>query len=322
MGRSRVHLIAVATSAAQRLGALGMGDVRSFRGWVARLLGERYRVTADLTCLRAKEDEYRGGRTDDVRRARDLQEALADDETAAIVALCGGAWFTRVLHRIDFGVLDHRRTSVRVFGSSEMTSLVNIVARYKRGQGIHDVMPLFILDKARPKRRASQAFDAYWSDVDRMISGQGSTRPLRGELLSGTLPRRSTIRVVGGNLTLVASLLGGPFAGAVRTRGRWLALEDVNEKPERIDRMLAQLRLAGMLDAVEGLLLGDFHRGRDDLHDAVAALLRFHLPNRRIPVVGRCNFGHVWPSAPLPLNQPSEMVRRGRDVHIPYTMNA
>ena len=95
-----------------------------------------------------------------------------------------------------------------------------------------------------------------------------------------------------------------------------MALEDVNEKPERIDRMFAQLRLSGMMDGLEGVLLGDFHRGDRCLREAVAACLRYHLPARRTPVVGRCDFGHVWPASPLPLNQ-SLLVRRvGREVRI------
>jgi len=110
--------------------------------------------------------------------------------------------------------------------------------------------------------------------------------------------------------------MGGPFVRAFRTRGRWLALEDVREKPERIDRMLAQLRLAGLFDGLAGVLLGDFRRGRDDLHDAVVALLRVHLPDRRAPIVGRCNFGHIWPAAPLPLHRRLQVLRRGREVQI------
>jgi len=317
-----VHLIAVGSSIASRLSKLGLGDVDELRARVAGALGGQFRVTADRACWLANEDDRRGGRTDDVRRARDLQRALGDDRVAAIVALAGGAWFTRVLRRIDFGVLQRRTTRVHLFGSSEMTPLINIAGRYRQAIGVHDVMPVFLLDVVRPKRRAASAFDACWADVARMISGNASSRVLTGTLLSGRLPGQSTIRVVGGNLTLVAAMMGGPFARVVSGRGRWLALEDINEKPERIDRMLAQLRMAGALDGLEGVLLGDFHRGKDDLHDAVVSLLRFHIPTRAIPVVGRCNFGHIWPAAPLPLHRPLQMTRRGREVRINASTDA
>jgi len=314
--RPRVHLIAVGSSIASRLAKHGLHDVDGLRARVAQALGGRFRVTANRACLLADEDDRRGGRTDDVRRARDLQRALGNGRVAAIVALAGGAWFARVLRRIDFSVLQRRTTPLHLFGSSEMTPLINIAGRYRQAIGVHDVMPMFLLDTVRPKRRAESAFDTYWADVDRMTSGSASLRDLTGTLLSGRLPGRTTIQVAGGNLTLVAAMMGGPFARAVSGRGRWLALEDVNEKPERIDRMLAQLRMAGALDRLEGVLLGDFHRGKEDLHDAVVALLRFHLPTRAIPVIGRCNFGHVWPAAPLPLHRPLQMTRRGREVRI------
>jgi len=315
MPRRRVHLIAAGSPAGADFPRFGFDGVRDLRDRIAESLGGQYLVTADARCLLADEDDQHGGRTDDVRRARDVQRALAEDRVAAIVALRGGAWFTRVLHRIDFDVLRRRDTPVCVIGSSEMTSLVNIVARYRRGVGIHDIMPLFVLN-AVPKRSALHAFDAYWQDVRRMIAGQPSSRVLTGTLLSGTMSRRATIRAVGGNLTLVSTLMGSPFARAVSTRRRWLAIEDVNEKPERIDRMLAQLRLSGMMDGLEGVLLGDFHRGDEDLRDAVAACLRYHLPDRRVPVVQRCDFGHVWPAAPLRLNQPLPVRRVGREVRI------
>ncbi len=316
MAKRRVHLIAVGSPIGPDLRKLGLTDVGALCRRVAQALGGGFRVTADAGGLLATEDDRQGGRTDDARRARDLQRALADDTVAAVVALRGGAWFTRVLRRLDFDVLRRRSTRLHVFGSSEMTSLVNIVASYRRGVGVHDVMPMFVLNASRSKRQATRDLDTYWSDVAAMMAGGPSSRSLTGTLLTGRLPRESTIRAVGGNLTLVAAMMGGPFARAVRTRKRWLALEDVHEKPERIDRMLAQLRLSGLLDDVEGVLLGDFHRGREDVHDAVVALLRYHLPSRKTPVVGRCNFGHVWPAAPLLLKRPLPMTRRGDDVVI------
>jgi muramoyltetrapeptide carboxypeptidase len=316
MDRPRVHLIAHGSSVAGRLIRHKLGDVSALCSRVAQALGGGFAVTADPSCLTAAEDDRHGGRIDDLHRARDIQRALSDNRVSAIVALAGGAWCLRILLKIDFDVLRRRRERIHVIGSSEMTSLVNIAGRYRRAVGIHDAMAMFLLDTQLPRREAFHQFDSYWADVARIITGRRSSRGLTGTLVSGRLPREGTVRVVGGNLTVAAALMGGPFAKAIRTTGRWLALEDVHEKPERLDRMLAQLRLAGVLDPVEGILLGDFRRGDDDLHDAVLALLRFHLPSRRIPVVGRCNFGHIWPVAPLPLNRPLQMIRQGDEVRI------
>jgi len=313
--RPRIHLIAAGSPVAQRLKGLGLGDAASFCRGLALQLGDRFEVTYDLKCLTTPEDDDHGGRTDDARRAADIEGAMRDDRTAAILSLAGGAWFVRVLRRIDFEALRRRRRRLCVFGISEMTPLVNIVARYRRCVGIHDTTPLFVLTKAGTKRSGQKQLGEFLEDVVRMIDGQPSARRLQGVLLSGRLPQRSTVRVVGGCLTLMASLMGTPFAGSVDTRGHWLALEDVNEKPERLDRMLAQLGLAGLLECAEGILLGDFHRDSNDHHDAVVELLRFHLPSRRVPIVGRCNFGHIWPAAPILLRQPlTATCRRGEVV--------
>jgi muramoyltetrapeptide carboxypeptidase LdcA involved in peptidoglycan recycling len=81
-------------------------------------------------------------------------------------------------------------------------------------------------------------------------------------------------------------------------------LEDINDKPERIDRFLARLTLAGYFDRCEGLLLGDFHEG-DRTHDAaVLALLDYHLPAlRELPVLVSTDLGHIWPVSPLPIHR-------------------
>lgn len=63
-------------------------------------------------------------------------------------------------------------------------------------------------------------------------------------------------RLLGGNLSLVASLAGTPFLPDLR--GAVLLLEDVGERPYRLDRMWTQLKLAGVLDAVAGIALGEF----------------------------------------------------------------
>ena len=61
--------------------------------------------------------------------------------------------------------------------------------------------------------------------------------------------------VVGGNLSLIAALLGTPWQ--LDTAGKLLVLEDVNEPPYKVDRMLTHMKLAGLFDEVTGVVLGD-----------------------------------------------------------------
>ena len=72
-------------------------------------------------------------------------------------------------------------------------------------------------------------------------------RTIRGGKARGPL--------VGGNLTLISTTMGTPFE--IDTRGRILLIEDIDEQPYSIDRMLTQLRLAGKLDAAAGVVFGE-----------------------------------------------------------------
>ena len=63
-------------------------------------------------------------------------------------------------------------------------------------------------------------------------------------------------RLTGGNLTLLCSTLGTPYA--IEPKDKILVIEDVHEAPYRVDRSLSQLRLAGVLDAIVGVVAGDF----------------------------------------------------------------
>jgi muramoyltetrapeptide carboxypeptidase LdcA involved in peptidoglycan recycling len=157
----------------------------------------------------------------------------------------------------------------------------------------------------------------FFTDVVSMIEGRGSSRLIRGELVAGKLEQVSPATIVGGTPSVLVSLIGTPYAPSIFRKGRWLALEDVNEAPHRLDRMLAHLELAGILDRCAGLLLGDFHEGENDRTDQVLASLAHILPKRpATPIVVTKDFGHTWPMAPLPIGRPVELHRYNRQVEL------
>ncbi len=333
--RPRIHLASLGSVAQDAIAQLSNRGLAGMMELARQGAGPDYAVTTNARLIRAKQIDERGGRFDDRARAREVETILADDRVAALVTLRGGGWFTRVLDQIDFDVLKRRRKTIHIFGFSEMTSLVNIAGRYPKAVGLYDLGPAFLIDskdhfasgKARSlsdqekqaggsgsrskpgagqliRARLAQAFCDFFRDVADILDGSGSRRRLTGRLLCGTLPGAKKIKVVGGNLSVLMPLLASPFAKAIDTKGRWLALEDVNESPSSIDRMLAGLRLAGLLERVEGILLGDFHSGDTDLNDAAWHILRRHLPSRRrVPVVMLKGFGHIHPISPLPVHR-------------------
>jgi muramoyltetrapeptide carboxypeptidase len=293
-------------------------------------VGGTYQVSANGAILEAAEDESRGGRIDDRLRAEDLQQALADPDVVAIVALRGGAWFTRILPLIDFAVLDRRERQVAVFGFSELTTLVNIVGAHPRGLGVYSMGPAFLtygmkrhaasqlhatdLQGASPEewmlRRLREEFFAFFRNVTSIIEGRGGVGPLLARRVHGELPRPGEVRFVGGNLTVFSTLIGSRYQECIRPKGRWLVLEDFNDKPERFDRFLAHLTLAGYWEECEGVLLGDFHQQGHDLTGPVLAILTFHLRrDSSPPVLVTSQVGHVWPMTPLPLHVPATLER-------------
>jgi len=109
---------------------------------------------------------------------------------------------------------------------------------------------------------------------------------------------------------VLISLIGTAYARSIFRPGRWLAIEDVNEAPHRLDRALAHLKLSGILERCEGLLLGDFHENEHDRVGSVLASLDHVLPKRLpVPIVVTRDFGHIWPMAPLPIGRTVELRR-------------
>lgn len=324
MSPPELHLIAPASSCRPFFPAIGVGSAAGLIDVVQDCVGSGYVVSGDEALIDAEEDELDGGRQDDRRRVGDLERALGDPNVVAVIAMRGGAWFTRILPRIDFSGLDTRGGAVAVFGFSELTPLVNIAGGRGYGLGTYDMGPAFLtyglkryasvppgsdslerssredwmLERVRPELRA------FFQDVVSMIEGRGTTRSITARLAQGELPDRSEAIFVGGNLTVLSTLIGSEYAAYVDPVARWLILEDFNDKIERVDRFLAHLTLAGWWDRCAGVLLGDFHKGYADHTPAVISLLRYHLPSRSLPILTTRQVGHVWPMSPLPLHQP------------------
>ena len=332
----RIHLIAPAGSCGPFLSAIKFATPAELIGLVQETVGSRYVVTANETLLTATEDELHGGRTDDGLRADDLQQALADSDVTAIVALRGGAWFTRILPSIDFTVLDHRTTRVAVFGFSELTALVNIVGAHPRGLGVYYMGPAFLpygLTRYAVKHlrlnattaptsrdwmqsRLHEEFRRYFATVTSILEtslfAEARSEPitLTARCVRGTLDEKRDVVLVGGNLTVLSTMIGSMYHACIAPKGRWLLLEDFNDKPERLDRFLAHLTLARFWDRLDGVLLGDFHQEERDLLPAVLEMLDYHLP-RRLPltVLVADSVGHTWPMTPVPLHRSASLSR-------------
>jgi muramoyltetrapeptide carboxypeptidase len=224
----------------------------------------------------------------DALRLADLHEALADERVAAIHCLRGGYGTMRLLRDVDHTLV--RRAKKLLIGYSDITALHALWAR-EGLPSLHAPMPAS--DLIKPGREADEA--ALFS----LLLNPQPAGTVFAPVLDPTglrVPGAAEGPLIGGNLSLVAALCGTPWAW--KAEGAILFLEDVSEDLYRTDRYLMQLRLAGVLDAAAGFVLGSFTEQDDPaalLHDTLAPLGK--------PVLGGWPAGHGTPNHPLPLNR-------------------
>lgn len=223
---------------------------------------------------------------DDATRLADLHAAFADDEVAAVFALRGGWGSARLLDRIDTGLL--RTKPKLLIGFSDITALHALLAR-EGLVGLHAPMPGSNLVLEGNEADARALFELL---TQPLLAGHRFAAPLAVD--AWRVPGQASGALVGGNLSLVAALLGTPWAWP--TEGTILFLEDVSEALYRVDRLMTQLRLAGVLAGARGFLLGSFTEDADP-----AAVLQDYLAGLGKPVLTGWPAGHATPNRALPL---------------------
>jgi muramoyltetrapeptide carboxypeptidase len=241
--------------------------------------------------------EYLAGT--DAQRADELNQAIRNPEVNAIFAIRGGFGLTRILDRIDYEAL--RKSPKVVVGYSDLTALHLAIARKIQLISFHGPMPMSNLWQGdAPKYRyANDAFrrtifaKSYEADTVGFAIPLPVTQNMK-MLVAG----KATGRLVGGNLSLICSTLGTPYS--IEAKGAILFLEDVNEAPYRVDRMLSQLRLAGILEAVSGVVVGDFSTKDTEEKTAMDRVLQEYFSRLSIPVVMSFPIGHVPENATIP----------------------
>jgi len=235
-----------------------------------------------------EKDGYLAG-SDDVR-LRDLHAAFADPEVDAIICLRGGYGTPRLLDRIDYDLLS--RHAKPFIGYSDITALHLAISRYAGFVTFHG--PLLNADLLGDKEPPTvTSFFAMLRG--QMKSGSVLSHPAAYPL-STVEPGIAHGRLLGGNLAMIAATLGTPYE--IDVEGVILFIEDINEPLYRIDRLLTQMRLAGKLARLRGVLVGDIAGVEVD---ALNRLLKQTFEPLRIPVLSGWRSGHCDPNLTLPL---------------------
>ncbi len=231
----------------------------------------------------------------DQQRREALIQAWGNPECKGILCIRGGYGATRLLEDWDWQITNKQpiTNSKWLIGFSDITALLWSLAKVGIG-GVHG--PLLTTIAEEPEWSLQRLFDS--------VSG-GSLTDLQGRGWGGGKTRGV---IVPANLTVATALLATPWQPSFT--GTILALEDVSEAPYRLDRMLTQWRMSGILQGVKGIALGHFSccQAPPGISSwTVEEVLLDRLGDLNIPIVSNLPFGHDGENAALPVGQAVEL---------------
>lgn len=221
----------------------------------------------------------------DERRVAGLQQFLDDPETSAIICARGGYGTTRIIDDLDF--TEFKKHPKWIVGFSDVTAL-HLKLAALGFESIHGTMPILF---AREDSASSVDY------LKQMLFG--SEPELQGFPSKANRNGKATGKLIGGNLSLLTDSLGTPYQ--VETAGKILILEEVDEYLYKIDRMLVQLKRAGKLSHLAGLVLGHFTDIKDtelSFGETVEQIISFHVREFAYPVAFNFPIGHENPNLP------------------------
>jgi muramoyltetrapeptide carboxypeptidase len=256
----------------------------------AALLGRRFAVRlAPQLALRLH--QFAGS---DVDRARGIEAMFADPAVKAILCAKGGYGAPRIVDQLDYRLI--AANPKRFVGYSDMTALLLAIAQRAGLETYHGPM---LVDVATGLDDTTKAhLVATLTDAPAPAAADALLR--RASVLRAGSARG---RLIGGNLTLLANMLGTPTD--FDTAGAIFFLEDVGEPLYNIDRMLVHLKRAGKFDAIAALVIGEMR----DLEDsatvpfgATVEQMAVELAgDRAIPIVANFPCGHTPFQLTLPI---------------------
>jgi muramoyltetrapeptide carboxypeptidase len=247
-----------------------------------------------------KRSGYAGGTPEE--RAADLNRMFADPAIKGVFCIRGGYGAAHVLDLLDYEAI--RRNPKVFLGYSDITALH--LAMHKRTGLVTFHGPVVLssfseytqehfrkaLFSAKPIGRVTNPVES------NQLRPNHTLRTVRGGTARGPL--------IGGNLSLISSTMGTPYE--IETKGRILFIEDVDEQPYSVDRMLTHLRLAGKLDQAAGIVFGECSnckprefRASFESTFSTGEVVDNILGKLRIPVLSGLTIGHTDDQLTLPL---------------------
>jgi len=227
---------------------------------------------------------------EDQHRADIFHELVSMEAVRAIMCARGGFGAMRVLSLLDF---DHLQgCSKPLVGFSDVTAALITLGQRVNFSVIHGpVITSLATASAITQRSLYQVLTTPWHQLSDVTLRNGTT----------LTPGRAKGLLFGGNLATLCHLCGTPFQPSLERT--LLFLEEINEPPYKIDRMLTQMTLSGLFQGVEGVVLGQFQNCGDEkiLHEI------FHEHLGHLPLFAGIPSGHGPVNVSLPMGFPVVM---------------
>lgn len=228
------------------------------------------------------------------QRAFELNAMFADEEVNGIMCLRGGYGAPQILNMLDYDCI--AQNPKLFIGYSDITALHAAFGQCANLATLHGPM-------------ASSDIAHGLDDWSKRYLLRAMTRPEplgeivnpSGEVMVCLVEGETCGPIVGGNLALVSALMGTPYQ--LDTRGKLLFLEDIDEEPYRVDRMLTQLAMGGLFDDCAGVIIGTWTNCEPKKREGFSVWDVFHnivVPYQK-PTVWNVQIGHGAYNMALPL---------------------
>jgi len=238
----------------------------------------------------------------DAQRASELMSYFKDKSVRAIFPGTGGYGSTRILSMLDYGII---KSNPKIFiGFSDITALHIAFNQLANLITFHTPNPMYGLGSKKGLDPISELY--FWSLLMNSDDNYEIPFDLYGDSLKvqTMVPGIASGKLVGGNLSLICSTMGSVYEA--KTMGSILFIEDVGEAPYRIDRYLSELKLAGKLDLVNGIIIGRFSRRETEAPDRstdfqMHQVFQQYFSKMKVPVIFNFPSGHGSINVSLPL---------------------
>lgn len=241
----------------------------------------------------------------DLQRAEDLNRMIRDTSVKAIVATRGGWGCARILHMVDYDFL--RQNPKIIVGYSDVTALLNAIHAKTGLVTYHGPVGMSPFTEFTADHFRRVLFDGEALTMQNPVR-VGNDLTHTGDRVATLTPGVARGRLLGGNLTVLTSILGSEYVPDYE--GSLLFTEDVGEELYRVDRMLTQLGLNGILKNMNGMVFGRCTRcdpGTGYASFTIEELIRQHTALHNVPVWYGSMIGHIPDMFTIPLGIQAEI---------------